>query len=57
MENCISSHNEPLPYRLYVDKKEICACALQKTELEHSYISYQDDKDLFLSIFEKNANE
>lgn len=57
MQNCISNSKNPLPINLYKKKKDICACALEKTELEYSYNQYLPYDDVFLNIFEKKANE
>ncbi|KLD98293.1 hypothetical protein [Aliarcobacter butzleri] len=54
---CISNYEKPLARRIYLQKKEICTCALGKTELDYSYSSYQKDYDVFLNIFEVKANE
>lgn len=56
-ENCISNHSEPIKKSLYVNKKNICICALEKTELDYSYNSFIENKDGFLDIFEEKVEE
>ncbi|MDX4069862.1 hypothetical protein [Aliarcobacter skirrowii] len=57
INNCISNDEKPLARKNYLYKKEICTCALEKTELDYSYSSYQKDYNTFLEIFEVKANE
>lgn len=57
INNCISNYEKPLARKIYLYKKEICTCALEKTELDYFYSSYQKDYNNFLDIFEVKANE
>ncbi|WP_345977985.1 hypothetical protein [Sulfurimonas sp. HSL3-7] len=57
IENCISAYEEPLRRSHLRNKKDICICALDKTELEYEYESFQLDQDGFLDIFEKKADK
>lgn len=57
MENCISNDETPLSINLYQKKKDICICALEKTELKYDYDSYLLNKDMFLTIFERKADD
>ena len=57
INNCISNDGKPIAREIYLYKKEICTCALGKTELYYSYSSYQKDYNTFLEIFEVKANE
>ena len=57
IESCISSHEKPLKRSHIINKKEICICALDKTELEYDYESFQYDTDGFIEIFERNSRE
>jgi len=57
INNCISNDEKPIAREIYLDKKEICTCALGNTELDYSYSSYQKDYNTFLEIFELKAKE
>lgn len=57
IENCLSNYNKPLARNIFLNKKSICFCALEKTELEYAYTHYKSDQDTFLAIFEKKATE
>lgn len=56
INSCISEDERPLRRSYLIDKKEICVCALEKTQ-----IAYKDDykkNDLeFLNVFEKKIYE
>lgn len=55
MENCISNYDKPLARSTYESKKDVCLCALEKTERVYDYARYQSDQDTFLAMFEINA--
>lgn len=57
IENCISSYEQPLKRNNIRNKKEVCICALDKTELEYDYESFQYDPNGFIEIFEKKSKE
>lgn len=57
IEKCISNYNEPISKKIYGNKREICICALEKTELDYEYSLFREDKDEFLNVFEINARE
>jgi len=54
---CISNYDEPIKREIYLAKKEVCTCALEKVELEYDYTNYQIDYIKFLDKFEIKANE
>ena len=56
-ESCISNYDKPLRRNLYMNKRSICICALEKTELAYDYSSYKLDKINFLDIFEDSLKE
>jgi hypothetical protein len=55
--SCLSSYEEPLSERYYKNKKQICSCALRKTENKIDFDEYKKDENKFLDIFEKKAKE
>lgn len=57
LDNCISNYNEPLSENVFGNKKRICICALEKTEIEYAYSSFRADKNKFLNLFEIKARE
>lgn len=57
IEKCISNYSEPIKQEILKNKREVCICALEKTELEYPYKIFIDNKDKFLNIFEMNAIE
>lgn len=57
INNCISSYEEPISRKVYKNKKDICICTLEKTELAYGYEDYKLNELEFLNIFEKNVNE
>ncbi len=57
IENCISSYNKPLNRSHIRNKKEVCICALGKTELEYDYENFENDKNEFIEIFENKSRE
>jgi len=57
IENCISAYNQPLKRSHIRQKKDICICALDKTELEYDYVKYNEDNAYFLYLFEDKADE
>lgn len=57
IENCISSYSNPLKSSHIINKKEVCICALDKTELEYDYERYQYDYSGFLEIFGNKSRE
>ena len=57
IESCISNYDKPIKRNLYMNKKSICICALEKTELVYDYSSYKSDKMNFLDIFEDYSKE
>lgn len=57
IESCISNYNEPISRKVYIDKKGVCICTLEKTELEFTYEDYKLNNMEFLNIFEENVKE
>lgn len=57
IKKCISNYSEPISKKVYSNKKNICICALEKTELDYDYSSFNNDKNKFLNIFEINARK
>ena len=57
IDSCLSNYEEPLKRGYYKQKRNICICALKKTENELDYGDYKKDKNNFLNIFEKEAKE
>lgn len=57
IDNCVSNYDEPISRKVYKNKKDICICTLEKTELAYSYENYKNDSLGFLEIFEKKVNE
>lgn len=55
IENCISSYEQPLKHNHIRKKKEVCICALEKTEIEYNYESFELYNKGFLNIFENKA--
>jgi len=55
IENCISSYTQPLKRSHIRNKREVCICALDKTELEYNYESFEYDKNRFIEIFEDKS--
>ncbi len=54
---CMSNYDKPISRKVYLNKKEVCTCALEKVELEYDYTNYQIDYIKFLDKFEIKANE
>ncbi len=57
INNCISNDEKPIAREIYLEKKEVCICALEKTELDYSYYEYYTNYNTFLDKFELKANE
>ena len=57
IHSCLSSYEEPLNKRYYKNKKQICICALRKTENKIDFDEYKKDENKFLDIFEDKAKE
>lgn len=57
IEKCISNYDEPISERVHSNKRDICICALEKTEVEYSYELFRTDQNIFLNTFEINARE
>ena len=57
IEKCISNYDEPISERVHGNKRDICICALEKTEIEYSYELFRTDQNIFLNTFEVNARE
>ena len=57
IDSCLSSYEEPLKRGYYKQKRDICICALEKTENELDYSDYKKDKNGFFNIFEREAKE
>ncbi len=57
IENCISSYDKPLKYSHIRNKKEVCICALDKTELVYDYKSFKYNQNGFIEIFENKSKE
>lgn len=55
IEKCISNYDEPISKKIYGNKREICICALEKTELEYEYELFRNDNNKFLKLFEINV--
>ena len=55
LENCISSYTESLDRKYYSNKKKICICAFRKTQKEHKYDEFKENKSVFLKTFEEKA--
>ncbi|GAA6133821.1 hypothetical protein NBRC116188_06100 [Oceaniserpentilla sp. 4NH20-0058] len=52
---CSNSYREPVSYRVYGSRNEICLCAMEDTMNEISYIRYKVSEQAFLKAFDKNA--
>lgn len=57
INNCLSSYKEPISYKIYNKKSEVCICSLEKTELEYDYGNFRLEETKFLDIFEENVRE
>jgi hypothetical protein len=57
IDSCLSSYEEPLKRGYYKQKRNICICALKKTEQKIDYDDYKKDRNRFLDIFEEEANK
>ncbi|MDD2782300.1 hypothetical protein [Sulfuricurvum sp.] len=57
LNSCISEDQRPLQYSYLFQKKAICVCALEKTQLIYSTADYKQNYSAFLKTFETKANE
>lgn len=57
VDACANSNPELVSKNIYIDRRNVCLCAMQDTMNEISYIRYKADKESFLSAFRKNSNE
>ncbi len=57
IEKCIFNYNEPINEKVHIDKRKICICALEKTEINYPYELFREDNNRFLNIFETKARE
>lgn len=57
INSCISEDQRPLQHSYLIQKKGICICALEKTQLIHSNANYKKNYSGFLNTFEEKANE
>ena len=57
IENCTSLYDKPLQRGSYKNKRNICICALSKTENILDYGDYKEDKYQFLDIFEEQSKK
>lgn len=57
VDACANSSPELISKNIYIDRRNVCLCAMQGTMNEISYIRYKVDKESFLSAFRKNSNE
>lgn len=57
IDSCLSYYEEPLKREDYKHKKDICICALKKTENEIDYSDVKKNNKEFLHTFENEAKE
>lgn len=57
VNSCTSGDERPLKRSYLMDKKEICVCALEKTQHDYDYSSYKQNESIFFKAFEKNVDE
>lgn len=51
---CLNGSSEKVTIEQYIEKQDICTCALSKTMNNLSYSSYNEDQSVFFSSFENN---
>lgn len=57
IDSCVSSSREPMRYRYYEWKQDICFCSLEETMKEVSYRDYKKNEHEFLAKFEGNVKK
>ncbi len=57
INSCVSYSEQPLLRKDYRNKKDICICALNKTQKEIDYSDYKKKQIAFMNIFEAKARE
>lgn len=57
VDTCTNSNQDLVSKVIYINRRNICLCAMKDTMNEISYIRYKADKKSFLSAFQKNSNE
>ena len=57
IDSCLSSNKTPLRRGYYKNKRNICICALKKTESKLDYDDFKEDENNFLDIFENKARK
>jgi hypothetical protein len=57
IESCLRSDETPLRRSDLKRKKDVCICALEKTEFECDYAKFKESQTTFLTLFEQNAIE
>ncbi|OOF13498.1 hypothetical protein BZG84_15670 [Salinivibrio sp. PR932] len=55
VDTCANSSKNMISVSRYETKRDVCLCALQKTEQSVPYSDYKSDKTLFLNHFKSNA--
>ena len=55
IENCLSGYSMPLKYFDFKEKREICICALEKTEKKFDYKDLEENSEGFFQIFRENV--
>lgn len=57
IDSCINESKRPLQYSRIINKRDICICALEKTQGDFNANADNITKDDFILTFEKNADE
>jgi hypothetical protein len=57
IESCLKSDEAPLRRSDIEQKKDVCICALEKTEREYDFGAFKESQTEFLYRFEQNAME
>ncbi|MGM0497922.1 MAG: hypothetical protein ACQESJ_08395 [Bacteroidota bacterium] len=57
IDSCVSFNEEPLSYKNYYRKKDICECALLKTQEEFNYYQYKQEENEFMKTFTRYASK
>lgn len=55
IEKCVSNYDKPIKKKIYGNKREVCICAMEKTEQELSYSEMKETTHDFINIFESKA--
>tara|TARA_B100000446_G_scaffold184189_2_gene205715 strand:- start:3266 stop:3664 length:399 start_codon:yes stop_codon:yes gene_type:complete len=57
IDSCLNNYREPIAYRIYDEKREVCICTLEKTMEEFSYNDFKEGQEAFIKVFEGKVKE